>query len=130
MVNYVSLGAFLNLKQLLHYSLQLQHNKLSRKSCLCLKLIRLRHLLLKKNPDRENIKYCIEYIDNSIEIASIFSCVIEELKQKKERCSKRLVYTQTRVQCRTICNAFNAELGVFVNGVPNPKSRLVELVRC
>ena len=84
---------------------------------------------IEKNPERENIKYCVEYVENNLEIASIFNSVIKELNERKEKCCRKLIYTQTRAQCAVIFNAFSSVLqdNIFLNGEPNPKSRLVDM---
>ena len=83
---------------------------------------------IEKNPERKNIKYCVEYIENTSEIASIFSS-IKELIVKKDKCPRRLIYTQTRGQCALIYNAFCSELGInnFLNSAANKRCRLVDM---
>ena len=84
---------------------------------------------IEKNPERKNIKYCVEYVENNLEIASIFSSIINELIEKKDSCSRRLIYTQTRSQCATIFNAFSSELeeNIFLNNEPDQRFRLVDM---
>ena len=44
-----------------------------------------------KNPERANIKYCVEYVDNDKDIEAIFNVVISNLLERKERCPRRLI---------------------------------------
>lgn len=86
-------------------------------------------LFIEKNPERKNIRYCVEYVESDKGILDIFLSIINELKEKKEMCSRRLIYTQTRKQCATIYNAFCSELEdkIYKNCEPNPRLRLVDM---
>lgn len=86
-------------------------------------------LFIEKNPERENIRYCAEYVENDKEVCYIFNTTIRELQEKKELCPRRLIYTQTRKQCARIYNSFCSELGdkLYLNSEPNLKCRLVEM---
>ena len=65
---------------------------------------------IEKNPERKNIRYCVQYVENSTEIIEIFDSVLNELIEKRENSSRRLIYSQTRNQCATINNAFCSQL--------------------
>ena len=48
---------------------------------------------------------------------------------KKDKCPRRLIYTQTSGQCAVIYNAFCSELGInnFLNNETNQRFRLVDM---
>ena len=86
-------------------------------------------LFIEKNPERKNIRYCVEYVESDKEVVGMFYSIIHELIEKKETCSRRLIYTQTRNQCATIYNAFCSDLGnnIYQNCEANPRFRLVDM---
>ena len=86
-------------------------------------------LFIEKNPEKKNIRYCVEYVEHDKEIIDIFRSIFNELIEKQEMCSRRLIYTQTRKQCATIFNVICSELEdkVYVNCKPNPRLRIVDM---
>ena len=62
---------------------------------------------IEKNPERKNIRYCVQYVESSTEIIEIFDSVLNELIEKGENSSRRLIYSQTRNQCATMHSAHN-----------------------
>ena len=86
-------------------------------------------LFIEKNPEKKNIRYCVEYVEHDKEIIDIFRSIVNELIEEKEMCSRRLIYTQTRKQCATIFNVICSELEdkVYVNCKPNPRLRIVDM---
>ena len=84
---------------------------------------------IEKNPERKNIRYCVQYVESSTEIIEIFDSVLNELIEKRENSSRRLIYSQTRNQCATIYNAFCSQLEdeIYKNSEPTPRLRLVEM---
>ena len=84
---------------------------------------------IEKNPERKNIRFCVQYVESSTEIIEIFDSVLNELIEKKENSSRRLIYSQTRNQSATIYNAFCSQLEdkIYKNSEPNPRLRLVEV---
>lgn len=86
-------------------------------------------LFVEKNPAKKNIRYCVEYVESDKEIVDVFKSIINELKEKMEMCSRRLIYTQTRKQCATIFNVICSELDdkVYKDCKPNPRFRIVEM---
>ena len=84
---------------------------------------------IEKNPERKNIRYCVQYVESSTEIIEIFDSVLNELIEKRETSSRRLIYSQTRNQCATIYNAFCSQLEdkIYKNSEPNPRLRLIEM---
>ena len=86
-------------------------------------------LFIERKPERKNIRYCVEYVESDKEVIGMFYSIINELIEKKETCSRRLIYTQTRNQCATIYNAFCSDLGnnIYQNCEANPRFRLVDM---
>ncbi len=87
-------------------------------------------LFIEKNPEKKNIRYCVEYVEHDKEIIDIFHSIVNELIEKNYySCSRRLIYTQTRKQCATIFNVICSELEdkVYVNCKPNPRLRIVDM---
>ena len=86
-------------------------------------------LFIEKKTERKNIRYCVEYVESDKEVIGMFYSIINELIEKKETCSRRFIYTQTRNQCATIYNAFNSDLGnnIYQNCEANPRFRLVDM---
>ncbi|XP_028419127.1 uncharacterized protein LOC114544809 [Dendronephthya gigantea] len=84
---------------------------------------------IEKNPERENIRYCVEYVENDKDFEDIFHIITSELLEKKEMCSRRLIYTQTRKQCASIYNFFSSVLedNIYMKDEQNPRFRLVEM---
>jgi superfamily II DNA helicase RecQ len=81
-------------------------------------------LFIEKNPERKNIRYCVEYVESDKEVIGMFYSIINELI-----CSRRLIYTQTRNQCAAIYNAFCSDLGnnIYQNCEANPRFLLVDM---
>ena len=63
-------------------------------------------IFIGKNPERGNIKYCVEYVENDKNIQAIFNDIISDLLEKKEICPCILIYTQTCKQCASNFNTF------------------------
>lgn len=53
----------------------------------------------------------MQYIDNDLELSDVFSSVITEVRQRKEKTTKTLVYCQTRKQAAILWRAFKLALG-------------------
>ena len=64
-----------------------------------------------------------------MELSDIFHDVMLEVKQKKEKCSKTLIYYQTRKQAAIIWRAFKLALGKDMCAVQTllPRDCMVEM---
>ena len=57
---------------------------------------------IQKSPERPNIAFSFQYVENHIELSDLFHDIILEVKEKKPNCSKTLIYCQTRKQAAII----------------------------
>ena len=67
--------------------------------------------IVEMNPECENLKYCIQYVDNSLELSVVFSQIINEVKNKKASTCRTIIYCQTRRQCAILWLVFELQLG-------------------
>ena len=80
------------------------------------------------DPNRPNITFVVQKMDNSIKLADHFLFLIDELKQKGRETTRTIVYCQTIKQCAVLFNIFKTKLGnnLFCDG--NPKMRLCDMM--
>lgn len=64
-----------------------------------LELTRANTLEIEISPNRDNLKYIHQYVDNSLPLSQVFSSIIEEVKYDKERTCRTIIYCKTRKQC-------------------------------
>ena len=55
-------------------------------------------IIIEKSPERSNLMYSFQCIDNDMKIQNIFNKVISEVREKGEKCTKTIIYCQTRKQ--------------------------------
>ena len=81
------------------------------------------------SPERGNLKYCVQYVDNSLDLSVIFSQIINEVKDKKESTCRTIVYCQTRKQCAILWRVFKLQLGgyFYAYGIESPSNYLVQM---
>lgn len=81
------------------------------------------------SPERGNLKYCIQYVDNSLELSVVFGHIISEVKHKKRSTCRMIVYCQTRKQCAILWRVFKLQLGehLYVDGNESPKNCMVQM---
>ena len=84
---------------------------------------------IEKRPERPNIAFSFQYVENHIELSDIFHDIILEVKEKKANCSKTLIYCQTRKQAAIIWRAFELVLGkdMYKGQTLLPKDCMVEM---
>jgi ATP-dependent DNA helicase RecQ len=80
--------------------------------------------IVSKSPDRMNLTYCV-----NIQIRTLLSEIIENVKSKGISASRTIIYCQTRKQCAILYHVFATNLGTsfYKDAVPNCKKRLVEM---
>ena len=66
---------------------------------------------VEKSPERSNLAYYIQYVDNNLEFGEVFESIITEIKNNREQTTKTLIYSQTRKQAAVIWRAFKLALG-------------------
>ena len=84
---------------------------------------------IEKSPERFNLLYSFQYIDNDLELQNIFNEVISGVKEKGEKSTRTTIYCQTRKQAALVWRAFQVALGkdMYVNGTMQAKDSLVEM---
>ena len=85
--------------------------------------------LVQKDPNRENIRYAVSYIENNNELSWTFASFIADLKQAGENSGQTLIFCQTRKQCVLLYNTFCEDLGDKLSSCESksPKSRIVDM---
>ncbi len=84
---------------------------------------------IQKSPERFNLLYSFQYIDNDLELQNIFIEVISGVKEKGEKSTRTIIYCETRKQAALVWRAFQVALGkdMYVNGTMQAKDSLVEM---
>ncbi|CAB3981037.1 Hypothetical predicted protein [Paramuricea clavata] len=65
---------------------------------------------IEKSPERPNIAYVTQYVENDMELSDVFHDVILDVKDKKDKYAKNLIYCQTRKQAAIIWRTFKLHL--------------------
>ena len=66
---------------------------------------------LERSPLKNNIKYAVCYISNSLKLETIFASLINEIMVSKENTKRTIRYCQTRTQCAVLRRMFMLKLG-------------------
>ena len=82
------------------------------------------------NPDRPNIWFVVQKMDNGIKIADHFKFLVDELKQHGRETTRTIIYCQTIKQCALLFNIFRNSLGtdLFCNESNDPRMRLCDMM--
>lgn len=56
-------------------------------------------LIIKMTPDRKNLQYAVQYVEDSIPMTDLFSTILYEVKNNKEKTKRTIVYSFAR--CKT-----------------------------
>lgn len=85
--------------------------------------------VIERSPEKQNIRFGVQYLDKNTSFASTFHSLIEEVRTKKDSCERTMIFCQTRKQCALVYNTFEESLGTdfYLHGNRNPKERLVEM---
>ena len=83
--------------------------------------------IVEMSPEHENLKYCIQYVDNSLELSVVFGQIM--VMHEKESTCRTLVYCQTRKQCAILWRVFKLQLGehFYACGSKSPNKYLVQM---
>ena len=83
-----------------------------------------------ESPNRPNITYVVQKIDNSTPMIDNFRYLAYEIRLKSLSTKRTIIYCQTIKQCCVIYNIFNLELGnlMYIGGNRDPKNRMVEML--
>ena len=98
------------------------------------KLFEILHLnplttcVIEKDPNKDNIRYAVKYLENDLSLQDTFHSLIEEVKNQSVETERTLIFCRTRKQCSLIFRAFTAALGnAIYNGKTVPRNRMVEM---
>ncbi len=82
-----------------------------------------------ESPNKVNVRYTVQKLDNSVPIVENFRCLINELKQKGKATTRSIIYCQTVKQCAHLFSMFELELGLSMyDGEADPRNRLVQMM--
>ena len=83
---------------------------------------------VKRSPNRNNLRYSLQYVDNNMPLEIVFGALLEEVLHKQDATERTLIYCQTRKHCGLIFRLFEIQLGNnLYNGTTRPQNRLVEM---
>ena len=85
--------------------------------------------LIQKDPNRDNIKYAVKYVENKSDIVDIFGPCINLLQHEGEISPRTIIFCQTRKQCALLYSVFSSKLKdkMYAKGKKLPKHRIVEM---
>ena len=83
-----------------------------------------------ESPNRPNVTFVVQKIDNSTPMVDNFRYLADELKSTCLNTKRTIIYCQTIKQCCVIYNIFNLELGdlIYIGGIKYPRNRMVEML--
>ena len=86
-------------------------------------------LEIEVSPDRENLIYVKQYVDNNIPLGDVFGKIIEQVKTDKQVTSRTIIYCQTIKQCAILWRIFKLELAddMYLNESGFAKDCLVQM---
>ena len=72
-----------------------------------------------ESPNRPNVTFVVQKIDNSTPMVDNFRYLADELKSTCLNTKRTIIYCQTIKQCCLIYNIFNLELGdlIYIGGI-------------
>jgi ATP-dependent DNA helicase RecQ len=80
-------------------------------------------------PNKANIRYSVQKLDNSVPIIENFKSVINEIIEKGKNSTRRIIYCQTVKQCSHLFRMFELELESHLYvGEVTPGNRLIEML--
>ena len=83
---------------------------------------------VKRSPNRNNLKYSLQYIDNNMPLEMVFRGIIDEMLQNGITTERTLIHCQTRKHCELIFRLFEIHLrDKLYNGINRPQNRIVEM---
>ncbi len=85
---------------------------------------------LVESPNRPNVTFVVQKIDNSNPMVDNFRYLADEIKSRTLNTERTIIYCQTIKQCCVIYNIFNLELGdlLYIGGIKDPRNRMVEML--
>ena len=93
-----------------------------------LQLNQLTTFVLEKDPNKDNLRYAVKYLDNDLSLQDIFHSLINEVRTQSLGTEGTLIFCRTQKQCGLIFRAFIAALGTCIYyGKAVPRNRMVEM---
>ena len=93
-----------------------------------LQLNQLTTFVLEKDPNKDNLRYAVKYLDNDLSLQDTFHSLINEVRTQLLGTEGTLIFCRTRKQCSLIFRAFTAALGTCIYyGKDVPRNRMVEM---
>ena len=84
--------------------------------------------IIEKDPNKDNIQYIVNYVDNDWSLGDIFHNVITDVKQEGVNTQGTLIFCRTRKQCSLLYRTFVVALEQSMYyGKKMPKNRIVEM---
>ena len=82
------------------------------------------------NPNRPNICFVVQKMDNSIQIGDHFKFLINDLKEHREKATRTIIYCQTIKQCAVLFDLFRTSLGIdlYCDGSVDPRMRFCDMM--
>lgn len=84
---------------------------------------------IEQNPNKPNLCYSVQYVDNSNPLGHTFGSTLNELTTKGIETTRTMIFCQTRRQCAVVFAVFRRALenNMFVNREEHVEKRLVEM---
>ena len=85
--------------------------------------------MIEKNPNKDNIRYAVRYVDNDWSFHDIFHNLISEMKKEGVETEGTLIFCKTRKQCSLVYRTFAVSLGkyLYLGGKEAPRNSIVEM---
>lgn len=86
-------------------------------------------LVIEQNPNKLNLCYSVQYVNNSNPLEHTFGSTLNELTSNGKETTRTMIFCQTRRQCAVVFAVFRRALenNMFVNREENLEKRLVEM---
>ena len=85
---------------------------------------------ISQSPNKPNITYSVQYMDNNVPVEQYFGWLVEELRVLGSQTERTIVYCQTIKQCSMLYSQFSQRLGgqLYSESTKDPKKRRVEML--
>ena len=83
------------------------------------------------SPDRSNISFVVQKIQNNYSIVDHFECIVSDICLKGKDTIRTIIYCQTIVQCSTVYNLLASKLGgtMYLPSDRKPQERQNEMMK-
>ena len=84
---------------------------------------------VKRSPNRNNLRYSLQYIDNNMPLEIVFGGLIADVLHNGTETERTLIYCQTRKHCGLLFRLFEIHLSnnLYHDGISRPQNRVVEM---